>query len=97
MLSDGGAVIIDVRRPDEFESGHPPGALWIPVDEVPARAGALPAEGDLLFICEVGVRSGLACEYAASLGVAPERLFNVDDGMSAWREKGFPVSTGRDG
>jgi len=96
MLRDGGTTMIDVRGRDEYEQGHVTGTLWIPVDEVLARFAELPEKGGLLFICEVGVRSGLACEYAASLGVGPERLFNVDDGMPAWAEKGFPVSQGMD-
>jgi len=96
MLRDGEATMIDVRNGDEFEQGHVTGALWIPVDEVPTRFEELPDNGALLFICEVGVRSGLACEYAASLGVGQERLFNVDDGVPAWIKNGFPVSRGTD-
>ena len=96
MLGDEEATMIDVRNRDEFEQGHVTGALWIPVGEVPARFEELPAKGDLLFICEVGVRSGLTCEYAASLGVGQERLFNVDDGVPTWIENGFRVSRGTD-
>jgi len=94
MLGRGDGVIIDVRRPDEFELGHPPGALPLPVDELLARHEELLASGQLLFICEVGVRSGLACEYAASLGVEQDRLFNVEDGMQGWLVQGLPVSRG---
>ena len=96
MLRDGEATMIDVRGRDEFERGHVTGARWIPVDDVLTRLAELPDKGRLLFICEVGVRSGLACEYAASLGVEQERLFNVADGMPAWTEMGFPVSQGTD-
>ena len=96
MLRDGGATMIDVRQRDEFERAHVTGAIWIPIDEVLARFTELPEKGGLLFICEVGVRSGLACEYAASLGVKQERLFNVEDGVPAWAEMGLPVSQGTD-
>ena len=34
----------------------------------------------LLFICAAGVRSGLACEYMASMGMEPESLYNIEDG-----------------
>ncbi len=97
MLRDGDAAMIDVRRSDEFEKTHVTGALWIPVDDVLARFEELPKKARLLFICEVGVRSGLACEYAASLGVPWERLFNVEDGTPSWIEKGFPTSQGTTG
>lgn len=94
MLERGKAVVIDVRTRQEFEEGHVEGAAWIPVAEVTKRLGELPDEGALLFICEVGVRSGLACEYAASLGVDLDRLFNIEDGMVGWREKKMPVARG---
>ena len=56
----------------------------------------LPAEGKLLFICEVGARSGLAAEYAAAMGADTDRLYNVEDGTGTWIEKGLPYSTGDD-
>jgi len=50
----------------------------------------------LLFICAAGVRSGLACEMAAAMGLDSERLFNIEDGTGPWIEKGLPSSTGTD-
>ena len=47
-----------------------------------------------MFICEVGVRSGLACEMAAAMGLDPEKLFNIEDGTGSWIAKGLPSSTG---
>ena len=94
MVKSGNSVVIDVRRDDEYEGGHVKGALWIPVDDVIPRFDELPTEGSLLFICEVGARSGLAAEYAAAMGADIERLFNVDDGTSTWIQKGLPYSTG---
>ncbi len=96
MVQTGGAVVIDVRAPDEWDEGHVTGALWIPVEQVIPRFDDLPREGKLLFICEVGQRSGLACEYAAAMGASPERLYNIEDGTPSWAEKGLPISTGRD-
>jgi rhodanese-related sulfurtransferase len=54
----------------------------------------LPEDKKLLFICAQGVRSGLACEMAAAMGVAPERLYNIEDGTPAWVAKGHPTSFG---
>lgn len=96
MVNSGGATIIDVRRDDEWAGGHATGALWIPVDDVIPRFDELPAEGSLLFICEVGARSGLAAEYAAAMGAQSDRLFNVEDGTGTWIQKGLPHSTGDD-
>ena len=67
LVKKGDAHVIDVRRPDEYEAGHVKGALWIQVDEVIPRYDELPRQGKLLFICAMGARSGLACEYAAAI------------------------------
>lgn len=96
MVQAGDATVIDVRAPDEWEEGHVKGAMWVPVDEVIPRFDELPQEGGLLFICEVGQRSGLACEYAAAMGADPERLYNIEDGTPGWVEKGLPHSIGQE-
>jgi rhodanese-related sulfurtransferase len=94
MLDKGSATVIDVRRDDEYRSGHIKGAAWIPVDDIIPRFAELPDTGDLLFICAVGARSGLAAEYAAAMGADTSRLFNVEDGTPTWIEKGLPTSYG---
>ncbi|NQW20122.1 MAG: rhodanese-like domain-containing protein [Chloroflexi bacterium] len=94
MVKSGGATVIDVRRGDEYAGGHVKGALWIPVDDVIPRFDDIPTEGNLLFICEVGARSGLAAEYAAAMGADSDRLFNVEDGTGTWIRKGLPSSSG---
>ena len=91
MLGKGNAAVIDVREPDEWVAGHIRGAIHIPVDDVLARIDELPGGKDLLFICAQGVRSGLACEMAAAMGVETERLYNIEDGTSPWIEKGYPT------
>ena len=80
---------------DEYEGGHVKDAKWIPVDEIVQRVDELPKSGNLLFICAVGARSGLAAEYASSLGIESERLFNIEDGTPTWINKGLPSSIGK--
>ncbi len=96
MVKSEGATVIDVRRDDEYAGGHVKGALWIPVDDVIPRYAEIPEEGKLLFICEVGARSGLAAEYAAAMGASADRLFNIEDGTGTWIQKGLPHSTGNE-
>ena len=96
MYQDCNSVVVDVRRPDEYEAGHVKDALFIPVDDVLARVDELPSDKKLLFICAQGVRSGLACEMAAAMGFDTEKLFNVEDGTAAWIDKGLPTSYGSD-
>ena len=94
MVEQGGATVIDVRRPDEYVAGHVKNARFIPVDEMLTRIQELPQDGKLLFICAAGVRSGLACEMAAAMGLPTDRLFNIEAGTPSWIEKGYPTSVG---
>ena len=96
MYGSGDVAIIDVRRPDEYESGHVKDAIFIPVDDVLARIDELPADKKLLFICAQGARSGLACEMAAAMGIDSEHLYNIEEGTHVWIEKGYPTSYGSD-
>ena len=91
-----GTVVIDVRRDDEWVTGHVAGAIHIPVDDLTDRIGEVPTDRKVLFICAAGVRSGLACEMAAALGYATENLFNIEDGTPAWIAGGHPTSYGDD-
>ncbi len=84
-----GAVIIDVREKHEYDSGHVPGAVHIPVNTVYARREELPKDKDVLLICAIGQRSALAAEMAAAAGLT--RLFNVEGGTEAWIKSGEPV------
>ena len=95
MQRNGDSLIIDVRNEDEYISGHIKDAKWIPVDEIVQRVDELPESGNLLFICAIGARSGLAAEYASSLGIDSNRLFNIEDGTPTWLDKGLPSSKGK--
>jgi len=86
---DGGAQIIDVRTPGEYAGGHVPGATNIPHMSVLARQSELAKNKELVFICQVGQRSALACEFAAAAGF--KDLFNVEGGTDAWVKAGLPV------
>ena len=87
-------VFVDVRRMDEYVDGHVTDAVFITVDDLLARIDELPQDKKLLFICAAGVRSGLACEMAAAMGLDTDNLYNVEDGTGPWIEKGYPTSYG---
>ena len=87
---DSGAVqVVDVRTPAEYAGGHVPGALNIPHMSIIARKNELAADKELVFICAVGQRSALACEFAAASGF--KELFNVEGGTEAWIKAGYCV------
>ncbi len=94
-MQQAGGLVVDVRRPDEWVTGHARGAIHIPVDDVLGEAEErLPKDKDLLFICAAGVRSGLAAEMASALGYDTERLYNVEQGTPVWIQAHLPTDTG---
>ncbi len=90
-LHAGGAPVIDVRQPDEYEEGHVPGAVLIPLAEVPDRVAEIPADGTALIICRSGGRSLKAAEFLAGQGIVTT---NVAGGTLAWIDAGKPTVTG---
>ena len=96
MYHQEDTVVIDVRRPDEYAAGHIAEALSIPVDDILSRFDELPNSKKLLFICEVGVRSGLACEMAAAMGLSADNLYNIEAGTGSWINAGNPSSKGNE-
>lgn len=84
-------AVFDVRQPDEYEEGHVPGAVLIPLGDVPDRVGEFPAEGTVYVVCRSGGRSASAVEFLRSAGID---AVNVEGGTMAWIEAGHPVATG---
>ena len=82
-----GAVLVDVREPDEWARGRASGAVHLPLGQLPARIGELP-DGELLFICHSGVRSLKAAELALARGRAAR---SVRGGTDAWAKAGLPL------
>ena len=89
-------LVVDVRRDDEWVTGHVTGAIHINVDDLPGQIDQVPHDKKVLFICAAGVRSGLACELAASMGYDSGNLYNIEDGTPFWIEGGHPTSYGDD-
>jgi phage shock protein E len=66
-----GATLLDVRTPDEFAKGHLPGALNVPVQELPARAGEVPGGKPVVVYCMSGRRSAEARRLLELAGKGP--------------------------
>ncbi len=65
-----GAVLVDVRTPMEFGSGHLDGALNVPLNELMAGAGRLRKNRPVVVYCRSGARSGMAVSYLRRQGYA---------------------------
>ena len=91
---ESGAVVIDVRMPDEFAEVRVPGARLIPLPDLPDRLDEIPPEGDLYIICRSGARSARAAEFLAANG---REAINVAGGTLAWVDSGRPIDAGPTG
>jgi len=86
--------VLDVRAPEEFVSGHVPGAVNIPHDQVAARLAEVPKDKEVVLYCRSGRRAAMAAEVLAANGYT--RLKHLEGDMPAWVEKGRPVDTPKD-
>lgn len=83
-------VLIDVREPDEYASGHVRGAANIPLGQLRCRMSNVPSVPDVYVICQSGRRSAQATEFLTTEGVS---AINVDGGTAAWMQAGLPTET----
>ncbi len=86
-------VIVDVREPREYVDGHVPGAVLIPLAQLPIRKAEVPNDGPVYVICHSGNRSKVG---ASVLEAAGYDAISVNGGTQAWIIQGGPVVTGRE-
>lgn len=78
---DPDAFVLDVREQDEWDAGHLPAALHVPLHELPRRLDEVPADREVLVVCRVGGRSAQAVAWLAAQG---RDAVNVEGGLEAW-------------
>ncbi len=67
---DSGAVIVDVRTPEEFRDGAYPGAKNIPLSDLGRRLGEIPKDKPVVLYCASGARSSSAARAMKQAGYA---------------------------
>jgi len=82
-------VILDVRTQQEYDSGHIPNVILIPVGELKDRLGELDETKAILVYCKSGGRSAQASQLLGDNGF-PE-VYNLEGGIVAWQEAGLDV------
>ncbi|WP_018584071.1 rhodanese-like domain-containing protein [Salinispora arenicola] len=94
LVSDGTAILLDVRETDEWAAGHAPGARHVPLGNL--DPDTIPDDRPVIAVCRSGRRSATA---TAQLRAAGLDASNLTGGMTAWARAGLPVRTddGRDG
>ena len=90
-LIERGALLLDVREPDEWYAEHAPGAMFIPMGRVRAHQHELPRDRQIVVVCRSGGRSAAV---AASLRRWGFDAINLAGGMCAWAAAGLPVVSG---
>lgn len=85
------AMLLDVREHDEWDAGHVPGALHIPLGELGARYREVASDRPLYVICRSGHRSLHAAQALAQAGWDAR---NVADGMRGWHAAGKAMTSG---
>jgi len=89
LHEDSRLVVLDVRELWEFRNGHVPGAKHVPLGELQARIGELDPNQPIAVICETGARSQTGTALLAQKGF--KTIYNVREGTSGWRRRGFPI------
>jgi phage shock protein E len=84
-------VVLDVRTPREFESGHIKGATNINFNDkdFAKKIGALDKNKTYIIHCAAGGRSGKACEQIKTLDF--KNMLHMNEGFNKWKEAGKPV------
>lgn len=89
LTTDGSAILLDVREPDEYAAAHVSGARLLPLGSLAAGMADLPPTETIVVICRSGRRSAEAVRQLQQAGF--ERPLNLTGGILAWREAGLPV------
>ncbi len=87
---EAGALLLDVRNPDEWSAGRAEGSTWIPMNEITARRDELPRDRAIVVICRSGARSAKVAEALNAWG---HTAANIAGGLQAWADAGYPVVT----
>ena len=82
-------IILDVRQPEEYRSGHLPGAVFIPLPDLINKVGGLDHAKPIIAYCRSGNRSRAAAAFLLSYGFS--KVYSMDGGITAWNGQ---VATG---
>jgi rhodanese-related sulfurtransferase len=92
-VRDRAATIIDVRPREEFEAGHIPGALSVPLSELKKRLRDLPKDRDVVAYCR-GPYCVMALDAVEILRKKGFRAHRLEHGVIEWQAQGGKVRTG---
>lgn len=93
LIRDGDVTIVDVRPVEEYNAGHIPGALSVPVPELKRRLREIPKAKEVIAYCR-----GRYCVYSLEavtvLRKHGYKARRAHEGLPDWRAAGFPLENG---
>ncbi len=92
QLAREAVTVVDVRNRSEWDAGHLPGAIHIPVGHLADRLAEIPRDKPIVMQCESGARSAIATSVLQRLGVSG--VANLSGGIQGWQRAGHAVVRG---
>lgn len=91
LINHKNAIVLDVREPGEYESGHVLNSKLIPLGKLKQRIGELEKYKDssIVVLCRSGNRSGTACFILGKHGFS--QAYNLAGGIQAWKKANLPL------
>jgi hydroxyacylglutathione hydrolase len=83
LQASNGLVLIDVRNDNEWNEGHIPNAIHIPLGQLAQRIGEIPADETVVVQCQGGGRSSIAASLLQKMG--RKNVANLAGGYKAWK------------
>lgn len=87
---EGLVTVLDVRPSEEYEFGHIPGAVNVPLEEIEKRLGSLPKDQEIIAYCR-GPYCVLAFEAVAALRKKGFEARRLEEGYPEWKAAGLPI------
>jgi thiosulfate/3-mercaptopyruvate sulfurtransferase len=86
LESDETPQVVDIRPPDEYAEGHIPGAINVPMSELPSRVGEIEWDDDVVVACPIGQSSIQAARLIGSYEAVDdaENVRSMAGGYDAW-------------
>jgi rhodanese-related sulfurtransferase len=91
LINHKNAIVLDVREPKEYDTGHVLNAKLIPLGKLKERMDELEKYRDkpIVVMCRSGNRSGTACFLLGKQGFA--QAYNLAGGVQAWQKNNLPL------
>ncbi len=94
-VKDGLVTVLDVRPPEEYQSGHVPGAINVPLSELEAHLNQLDTKQEVVAYCR-GPHCVLAFDAVEQLRQKGITAHRMEDGFPEWKSRGLPIEHSSD-